>query len=320
MPKLLRLSDGGGGGGSGLTWSSVPASATATGTAGSIAYDDASGFFYVATAANTWKRASLSSWYDAETAAFLAAAGITDGTQSAAVSTLVSSLKAAGVWSKLLACYPFVGGTALTHKFNLKDARDLDVAYRLSFSGNWTHAATGATPDASNADTFFNPAAVHTAGTYSCGIYLRTNPSSANNYRIDMGCADQAGGTENGRFYAHIASGDGNSYFDYNSRLTLSSATHGAAVAFHAISRNSATSLRAYRNGSETGENTASQVWPLPNRSVWIGASNNSDSTGINHSNRQVSFAFLGAAMTGSEMAALNSAVQAFQTALGRNV
>lgn len=49
-------------GGSGLTWSSVPASATATGTAGQIAYDDASGFFYVATAQNTWKRAALSTW------------------------------------------------------------------------------------------------------------------------------------------------------------------------------------------------------------------------------------------------------------------
>lgn len=51
------------GGGSGLTWSSVPASATASGTAGQIAYDNASGFFYVATAASTWKRVALSSWY-----------------------------------------------------------------------------------------------------------------------------------------------------------------------------------------------------------------------------------------------------------------
>jgi hypothetical protein len=49
-------------GGSGLSWSSVPASATASGTAGEIAYDNANGFFYVATAANTWKRAALSSW------------------------------------------------------------------------------------------------------------------------------------------------------------------------------------------------------------------------------------------------------------------
>jgi hypothetical protein len=48
-------------GGGGLSWSAVPASATATGTAGQIAYD-ASGNFYVATATNTWKRASLATW------------------------------------------------------------------------------------------------------------------------------------------------------------------------------------------------------------------------------------------------------------------
>ena len=47
---------------SGLSWSSVPASATATGTAGQIAYDDDNGFFYVATNTNVWKRAALGSW------------------------------------------------------------------------------------------------------------------------------------------------------------------------------------------------------------------------------------------------------------------
>jgi hypothetical protein len=49
-------------GGSGLSWSSVPASATATGTAGQIAYDNANGFLYVATATDSWKRAALSTW------------------------------------------------------------------------------------------------------------------------------------------------------------------------------------------------------------------------------------------------------------------
>jgi len=48
--------------GSGLSWSSVPTSATASGTAGQIAYDNANGFFYVATAASTWKRVALSTW------------------------------------------------------------------------------------------------------------------------------------------------------------------------------------------------------------------------------------------------------------------
>ena len=44
----------------GLSWSSVPASATATGAAGQIAYDG--DYLYVATAANTWERAALSTW------------------------------------------------------------------------------------------------------------------------------------------------------------------------------------------------------------------------------------------------------------------
>jgi hypothetical protein len=47
-------------GGSGLSWSSVPASPTATGTAGEIAYDGS--YFYCATATDTWKRAALSTW------------------------------------------------------------------------------------------------------------------------------------------------------------------------------------------------------------------------------------------------------------------
>jgi hypothetical protein len=48
------------GGGGGLAWSSVPASATATGSVGQIARDGTS--IYVATADNVWRRASLYSW------------------------------------------------------------------------------------------------------------------------------------------------------------------------------------------------------------------------------------------------------------------
>lgn len=39
---------------------SAPASASATGTAGQIAYD--SGFLYVCTATNTWKRVAIATW------------------------------------------------------------------------------------------------------------------------------------------------------------------------------------------------------------------------------------------------------------------
>jgi hypothetical protein len=60
-PQTLPVTiTGSGGGGSGLSWSSVPASATAAGTAGSIAYDG--NFLYIAVGSNQWERAALSTW------------------------------------------------------------------------------------------------------------------------------------------------------------------------------------------------------------------------------------------------------------------
>jgi len=45
---------------------------------------------------------------DPDAAAFLTAAGITDPTQQSAINTLVLSLKADGLWTKMKAIYPFV--------------------------------------------------------------------------------------------------------------------------------------------------------------------------------------------------------------------
>jgi hypothetical protein len=43
-----------------ITTAQTPASATATGTAGTIAWDTS--YIYVCTATNTWKRAAISTW------------------------------------------------------------------------------------------------------------------------------------------------------------------------------------------------------------------------------------------------------------------
>ena len=87
----------------------------------------------------------------ADAQAFITAAGITDPTQQSAIITLVTDLKGYGLWTKMKAIYPFVGGTATTHKFNLKNPLDTDGAFRLSFSGGWTHSANGALPNGTNA-------------------------------------------------------------------------------------------------------------------------------------------------------------------------
>lgn len=72
-----------------------------------------------------------------ETRAFFDAAGRSNFTfnEQYAVNYIVANFKAAGVWNKCRAIYPFVGGTASTHRWNLKDPRDLDAAFRLTFNG-----------------------------------------------------------------------------------------------------------------------------------------------------------------------------------------
>lgn len=58
--SIVSVPLGGGGGGSGLSWVSAPASATASGTAGQIAYDG--DYIYIATGSGTWKRAAIATW------------------------------------------------------------------------------------------------------------------------------------------------------------------------------------------------------------------------------------------------------------------
>lgn len=58
--SIVSWTLGSGGGGGGTSWVTAPASATASGTAGQMAYDGS--FFYVCTAPSTWVRTALSTW------------------------------------------------------------------------------------------------------------------------------------------------------------------------------------------------------------------------------------------------------------------
>ena len=78
--------------------------------------------------------------YTARTSAFAAATGITDTTILNALNTFDTGLISNGLDTKMKALYPFVGGTANTHKFNFMDARDTDAAFRLQFNGGYIHS------------------------------------------------------------------------------------------------------------------------------------------------------------------------------------
>ena len=110
---------------------------------------------------------------DADLDKYLTATGITNTTIVNALKTLTNSWKSNGFWSNTLLLNPVVGGTSTTHKFNLKDSRDVDAAYRLSFTGTWTHASTGMKGDGSSAyaNTFLIPSSVLSLNSKTIGYY-----------------------------------------------------------------------------------------------------------------------------------------------------
>jgi hypothetical protein len=93
------------------------------------------------------------------------------------IDTLVRDLKGLpnpnyttyNIWNSLSVIYPFYGGTAASHKFNLKDPRNADAAYRLIFTGSPTHSAAGTEFNGVNqtANTYFI-----VNGTPSHGFYI----------------------------------------------------------------------------------------------------------------------------------------------------
>ena len=115
--------------------------------------------------------------YTTRTAAFAAATGITDATILGALNTFDTGLISNGLASKMKALYPFVGGTANTHKYNFMDARDLDVAFRGIFNGGFAHSSNGILPNGTNAyfDSLLIPSSILSNISACVGIYSRTN-------------------------------------------------------------------------------------------------------------------------------------------------
>jgi hypothetical protein len=247
---------------------------------------------------------------DPDATAFFSATGITDPTIQGAINSLCVDLKKYGVWDKMKAIYPFVGGTATTHKFNLKDSRDLDAAFRLAFNGGWTHSANGALPNGTNgyANTFLNPATSLSVGSSSFGIYSRTSDLVGNKvYGVS---------TLTTNFLQHNVSA-GN--FISGAIANLLSYTASPTTGLILATRTSTTSLKGFRNNVSLGTNTITAS-SIANAPFYLGARNENNTTQVFFNSYQHAFAFIGDGLTDEDSANLYYSVQKFQTTLGRQV
>lgn len=257
---------------------------------------------------------------DANAQAFLDAAVITDQTQANAVNTLVTDLKTYGLWTKMKAIYPFVGGTATTHKWNLKDPRDLDAAYRLAFSGAWTHSSTGALPNGANAyaDSFLTPLSALTNNNTHLSYYSRTN---TNGTFADMGVSGVGPAyTPLLAMYIRDTDNMATRMYGYDTGENFQSANTNSQGLFIG-NRTSSTVLNQWKNSTKLGTATYTNGRNITtlNSKTYIGAIN-LGGTASQYTNRESAFASIGDGLSDTEAANLYTAVQKYQTSLSRQV
>ena len=247
---------------------------------------------------------------DPDAQAFLNAAVITNVTEANAINTLVVDLKGYNIWTKFKAIYPIVGGTASSHKFNLKDPRDLDAAFRLTFASGWTHSANGMTPLVTYANTFLNANSILTQNSTHISYYSRTN---SNGTEVEMG--GLSGGsqllleirTSNITYFVVNTNGGYPTYSDSDSR------------GFYVANRTASNVVNGWKTGVKVASNTSASTTP-PSFNLYLGAYNNGAGLGLLPTTKQCAFASIGDGLTDTEAANFYTAVQAYQTTLNRQI
>tara|TARA_R110000744_G_scaffold195512_1_gene314569 strand:+ start:27580 stop:29169 length:1590 start_codon:yes stop_codon:yes gene_type:complete len=259
---------------------------------------------------NAWKDLLFKADYDAQ--AFVSAVGTLTASEELAVYNLIAGLKENGTWNKYIAIYPFIGGTAAEHKWNLKDPRDLDVAFRLTFNGAITHDANGVTlggVSTSFIDTHLIPNTEMALNDFNVGMYSKTlegigidfSAEAAYPHRISM-------------FVRWNGTSEFDGHNDGTSRITYSTVnTQG----YFNQTRVSGTDHRAFRDGVQISTTqTGTSGTTLSTDSFYIGKYRRSDN-GL-YSNKNYAFCVIGKGLTPEESLNDSNVIAAFQTELSR--
>ena len=249
---------------------------------------------------------------DSPAAIFLSAAGITDPTITSAVNDLVAGLQADGLWSKMKAIYPMVGGNATAHSYNLKDISK----YQITWSGGLTHSSTGVLPNGSNGygNTNFNDSLL-TANNSHLSYYSRTNASTVT-YEIGlysstlakgiwMALRDNANRFAGGIFQAGSAG-----------ELTV---TNLDSKGFYTGGKNGSNVVTFYKNGSNVASGAKTDT-TATNSNLFLATLNSDGSPAFGYSNKECAFATIGDGLSDTDASNLYTRIQTFQTTLNRFV
>ncbi len=234
---------------------------------------------------------------------------------------LLNNMNGWGLVDKQKALYPFVSdgyieSRATQHKYNLMNPADTDAAFRLTFAGGITHNSTGVTGNGSTGygDTHYNTNTESPPqGDFGISIYSRTNSVGTG---VDMGAVSSA--TNSYLFLWLRQSADSyHGIFDNSFFFTTGVVTDSRGL--FTVVRDSATTQKFFKNGSQIAQRTAFNATDLINLNIYIMARNLLGSPS-NYSSRNYSFSAIHNALAPTDAGNFYTIVQNLQIALSRNV
>ena len=226
------------------------------------------------------------------------------------------------------AIYPFVGGNATSHRFNLKDPRTTNDAFYLTPYGGLTHDGNGVSFNGSNSwyDTNMNAANNLSVNNLHLSFYSRSNANNTysggeiGHVGYNSWTSPPQDYTKQFGFRVRNSQYTGSNAQFTSGNLTSSySTTDGYGLTIGSITNfNISKMYKAYKTQdfstktSSTGINTGS----LPSSNISLGKIQGYGEW----SNQQCSFISIGSGLTDNESAKLYSIVQMYQVILGRAV
>jgi len=244
---------------------------------------------------------------DADALAFINAASITELVQQEAINELVIDLKDASLWDKVYYMYPFVGGTASQHSYNLKDPS----LFQITWFGGIVHSATGVLGNATNGYglTGFNPNTVGVAlNSFGLGFYSRTD-------NITPSWCDVGGIVSGVRCMIQILIG--NIFTGFNTTSSVSSSMANSDKLIFS-NRTASNMTKGYRDAVEIHSDTTTSTTVF-NANIPVLALD-SGGTIIRYSGRENSMSFAIEGLTPIEVTAITAIVETYQVSLSRNV
>lgn len=252
--------------------------------------------------------------FDADAASYLSAVlsagGSLDSTISGATNTLFSDLKTAGLYSKMLAFYPTLGGVSGSHALNGKRTGS---AYDMTFFGGWTHDSNGMKGNGTNTYGIFNISGGTLPSTNShISVYGNLGGLTSSGYDLSINLNNQTG-----KVSQIIFDIGGNGYYEYNG---YSAVAGGDTDDFIIISRNAAgtETIRAKDEIALTDKTEPCN--DIDNTREWfLGAEQGPNGAKLASTQNRYCWVGFGDKLTDAELLTYQSIVNTFQTTLGRN-